>query len=178
MVGWHHRLDRHGSEQTLGDSEGQGSLVCCSSWGRKESDTTQHLKTVTTKCLALQSSENFFSSRPLILSNRWTSQEKFPSLPVLSGIKKFKLMEYSSVLEALSGVSMLFLTLHHTSSWEHVNSRMNVAVFQVSRSSSHGGRCSRFRVRGQCFLAPSIISKTSIPSDQRFMSCLLFSFML
>ena len=39
-VGWHHWLSGHGFEQTLGDSEGQGSLVCCSSWGHKESDTT------------------------------------------------------------------------------------------------------------------------------------------
>ena len=38
MVGWHHRLSEHESEQTLGDSEGQGSLVRCSPWGRKESD--------------------------------------------------------------------------------------------------------------------------------------------
>ena len=30
MIGWHHRLDGHEFEQTLGDSEGQGSLVCCS----------------------------------------------------------------------------------------------------------------------------------------------------
>ena len=30
MVGWHHLLDVHESEQTLGDREGQGSLVCCS----------------------------------------------------------------------------------------------------------------------------------------------------
>ena len=30
-------------EQTLGDSEGQGRLVCCSPWGRKESDTTPRL---------------------------------------------------------------------------------------------------------------------------------------
>ena len=42
MVGWHHRLNGHESEQTPGDSEGQGSLVCCSSWGRKESDVTKH----------------------------------------------------------------------------------------------------------------------------------------
>ena len=35
MVGWHHRLDRHEFEQTLGDGEGQGSLVCCSPWGHK-----------------------------------------------------------------------------------------------------------------------------------------------
>ena len=40
MVGWHHRLNGHEFEKTLGDSEGQGSLVCCSPWGHKESDTT------------------------------------------------------------------------------------------------------------------------------------------
>ena len=35
MVRWHHRLNGHEFEQTLGDSEGQGSLVCCSPWGRR-----------------------------------------------------------------------------------------------------------------------------------------------
>ena len=39
-VGWHHRFNAHGFEYNLGDSEGWGSLVCCSSWGHKESDTT------------------------------------------------------------------------------------------------------------------------------------------
>ena len=43
MVGWHHRLDGHEFEQTLGDSEGQGSLVCCGPWCCKESDTTERL---------------------------------------------------------------------------------------------------------------------------------------
>ena len=41
MVGWHHRLNGHGFEQTLGDSEGQRSLVCCSPWGHKELDLTK-----------------------------------------------------------------------------------------------------------------------------------------
>ena len=41
MVGWHHRLDGHEFEQTPGDSGGQGSLACCSPWGRKELDTTE-----------------------------------------------------------------------------------------------------------------------------------------
>ena len=36
MVGWHHQLNEHEFEQTLGDSEGQGSLVCCSPRGHKE----------------------------------------------------------------------------------------------------------------------------------------------
>ena len=43
MVGWHHGLDGHESEHTLGDSEGQEVLVCCSPWGHKESDTTERL---------------------------------------------------------------------------------------------------------------------------------------
>ena len=37
MVGWHHRLDAHEFEQTLGDGEKQGSLVCCTLQGCKES---------------------------------------------------------------------------------------------------------------------------------------------
>ena len=43
MVGCHHQLSRHESEQTLGDCEGQGSLECCSPWGHKELDTTERL---------------------------------------------------------------------------------------------------------------------------------------
>ena len=40
---WHHRLNGHVFERALGDGEGQGSLLCCSSWGRKESDqATEH----------------------------------------------------------------------------------------------------------------------------------------
>ena len=40
MVGWHHRLNGHEFEKTLGNSEGQESLVCYSPWGHKESDVT------------------------------------------------------------------------------------------------------------------------------------------
>ena len=41
MVGWHHWFNGHESEQTPGDSERQGSLACCSPWGRRESDTKE-----------------------------------------------------------------------------------------------------------------------------------------
>ena len=40
MIGWHHKLNGHALELTPGDSERQGSLLCCSPWGCKESDTT------------------------------------------------------------------------------------------------------------------------------------------
>ena len=43
MVGWHRWINGHKFEQTLGDGEGQGSLVCCSLWACKELDTTQWL---------------------------------------------------------------------------------------------------------------------------------------
>ena len=44
MVGWHHRLDGHEFEWTPGVGDRQGGLVCCDSWGYKESDTTKQLK--------------------------------------------------------------------------------------------------------------------------------------
>ena len=43
MAGWHHWLDGHGFGWTPGVGDGQGGLACCSSWGRKESDTTEWL---------------------------------------------------------------------------------------------------------------------------------------
>ena len=43
MVGWHHQLDGHEFEQAPGAGDEQGSLVCCSPWGCKESDTTERL---------------------------------------------------------------------------------------------------------------------------------------
>ena len=43
MVGWHHRLNGHEFEQTLGDGVGQRSLMSCSPWGHKESDITELL---------------------------------------------------------------------------------------------------------------------------------------
>ena len=40
MVEWHHQFNGNELGQTPGDGEGQGGLVCCSPWGRKESDMT------------------------------------------------------------------------------------------------------------------------------------------
>ena len=48
MVGWHHQLNGHEFEQTVGDTEGQGSLVCCSPWSHKELDRTWPLNNKTT----------------------------------------------------------------------------------------------------------------------------------
>ena len=43
MVGWHHQHNGHGFGWTPGVGDGQGGLVCCGSWGPKESDTTEQL---------------------------------------------------------------------------------------------------------------------------------------
>ena len=51
MVGYHHWLSGHEFEQTLGDSEGQGSLVYCSPWGHKELDQLSEWTTTTAALL-------------------------------------------------------------------------------------------------------------------------------
>ena len=51
MAGWHHWLDGHESEWTLGDDDGQGGLTWGDSWGRKESDTTERLNWIELKQL-------------------------------------------------------------------------------------------------------------------------------
>jgi len=43
MAGWHHWLDGRESQRTPGVGDGQGGLVCCDSWGRKESNMTEQL---------------------------------------------------------------------------------------------------------------------------------------
>jgi len=43
MIGWHHQLNGHEFKQILGDSEGLGSVACCSPWGHKELDMTYQL---------------------------------------------------------------------------------------------------------------------------------------
>ena len=43
MGGWLHQFSGHEFEQNLGDSEGRGSLVCCSPWGHQQSDMTEPL---------------------------------------------------------------------------------------------------------------------------------------
>ena len=57
LVGWHHWLNGHEFEQTLGDSEGQGNLACCSPWGCKELDTTEQLNNNNNKTMKTTATE-------------------------------------------------------------------------------------------------------------------------
>ena len=50
MVGWHYQLNGHGFGWTLGLGDGQEGLACCSSWGSKESDTTEQLNWTELNC--------------------------------------------------------------------------------------------------------------------------------
>ena len=56
MVGWHHRLNGHEFEQTLGVGDGQGSLACSSPWGLEESDMTERLNNCKVKETEVQHS--------------------------------------------------------------------------------------------------------------------------
>ena len=77
MAGWHHWLNGRESEWTPGVGDGQGGLVCCDSWGRKESDTTEQLNwTEVARCNKIYNL--LFSLGPAspiiwkILYNLWT----------------------------------------------------------------------------------------------------------
>ena len=73
MVKWHHRLDGHGFERTLGVGDGQGGLACCDSWGRKESDTTERLNWLITFSMYLDHVFGLFTiSQPLFYA-LWAS---------------------------------------------------------------------------------------------------------
>ena len=63
MVRLHHQLNGYKFEQILGDSEGQGSLACCSPRGHKESDTTQQLNNIISH--PLLPTQGFYSSDSL-----------------------------------------------------------------------------------------------------------------
>ena len=74
MVGWHHWFNAHESEQILGDSEGQGSLVCCSPWSCKELDMTEQLNN-NNNYTTSRASENtelmIYDSRIRIDAKKW-----------------------------------------------------------------------------------------------------------
>ena len=62
MVGWHHQLNGHEFEQAQGVGDGQGSLVCCSPWRRKESDTAEPLNNNNNEKYNVFSVWNYFTA--------------------------------------------------------------------------------------------------------------------
>ena len=68
MVGWHHRLNGHGFGWTLGVGDGQGSLMCCSSWGHKELDMSEWLNWTELREIHIEISYKNFIFCPKIIS--------------------------------------------------------------------------------------------------------------
>ena len=62
MVGRHHQLSGCEFEQALGDSDGQGSLACCSPWGCKESDRTEQLNNNNLNTKYIRKEDMFYAS--------------------------------------------------------------------------------------------------------------------
>ena len=88
MLGWHHRLNRHESEQTPGDSEGRGSLMCYSPWGHKESDTTELLNN--NRALNLMRSSGFASCHFL---PRWSWDKSLISFGISFSIYETEILQ-------------------------------------------------------------------------------------
>ena len=71
MVGWHHRLNGHEFEWTLGVGDGQGGLACCSPWGCKELDTTEQLNRTELKINSKAPFTSDFSNLSLLSLFSW-----------------------------------------------------------------------------------------------------------
>ena len=78
MVGWHHWLNRHGFGWTLGVGDGQGGLVCCSSWDCKESDTTKQLNWTEIKAKGIFSKSFRYHGTQWVIS--YNLEYKLPTL--------------------------------------------------------------------------------------------------
>ena len=98
MVRWHHRLNGHVFEQAPGDGDGQGGLVCCSPWGRQESDMTERL------------------------NNEYFAATKDCNSSICSNMERWLL--YSGSQKSLHSISQyLFLKLHlytHTYTYKYI----------------------------------------------------------
>ena len=110
MAGWHHWLDGHETEWTLGVGDGQGGLVCRDSWGRKESDTSERL--IWSVLLQLESGPLFGTLG--LLQVRWARS-------CLCGgwgwggeqVAAHELFASSSIIGRAMKFKFLFKSLHH-----------------------------------------------------------------
>ena len=80
MVGWHHRLNGHEFGWTLGVGDGQGGLACCSSWGRKELDTTERLNWTESSSPGNHKFVFYIWNAPSCFTNSYIYLEEVPTL--------------------------------------------------------------------------------------------------
>ena len=84
-VRWNHRLSEHEYEQTPGSSEGQGSLVCYSPWGRKESDMTWQLDN-NICCMNKRMEEKINERRNRQMHHSFSKPANFPFVDQFSSV--------------------------------------------------------------------------------------------
>ena len=141
MVGWHHWLDGHEFEQTPGIGDGQGSLVCCSPWGHKESDMTEQLNW----------SESYFLKKYLFIWLHWVLVAVLEIFNLCCGVFSCDMWD----LVLWSGIkpgppALRVQSLSHWATWEvPLKLFLNTALKPLSR---------------ECLL-PSLIFKLSFPLD-------------
>ena len=107
MVSQHHQLNGRGFEQTPGDSEGQGSLACCSPWGHKESDTTQRLNNNKTSLSILR---KYPSICFLFLNTYWLQIKCLTSLSSANVTLYVYILQYGIILYKQTKTAALLLT--------------------------------------------------------------------
>ena len=121
MAGWHHRLDGHESEWTLGVGDGQGGLACCDSRGRKESDMTEQLNwmnwTIT----------QFFWVQ-IFLAPSYASVFSLPGLSFhqkvgwhQAKVRRHRLIEFNSIEQILNYWMSIYKVLCRSSEYTKMN---------------------------------------------------------
>ena len=107
MVGRHYRLNGHEFEQALGDGEEQGTLVCCSPWGHKESNTTERLNNSNrmsdvNKIIGLIGSTSFIIPALKTIPNTLNIAPKIPKYLFMSPVNKVSLSIFDFETEFVS----------------------------------------------------------------------------
>ena len=119
VVGWHHQLNRHESEQVLGVDDGQGSLVCCSPWSCKELDMTEQLNWKNANghlslqwVVVVRSSENF----PMFKLDLEKAEEPEIKLPTSTG--SLKKQEFQKNIYCFIDYVKAFDCVNHHKFWK------------------------------------------------------------
>ena len=118
MVVWHHQLNGHGFGWTPGVGDGQGSLVCCSPWGHKESDTTEQLNWTelrTLVCMSAQSCPTLCN--PMDCSSPGSSIQGILQARILElgAISSFRGSSWPTDWTCISCTGRLFI--YHCTTW-------------------------------------------------------------
>ena len=115
MAGWHHQLNGHGFEQAPGFGDGQGSVACYSSWGCKESDTTERLNW--TELSSLVVFLTFFNlSLNFAIRSSWSEPQSAPGLVLLTvwSLSIFSCKDYN---QSDFGIDHLVMSLRRVFSY-------------------------------------------------------------